>query len=61
VEAENKQKKQRQKTIVPKTKLIFTIMIDIRENKEKFIDAACWVAVLSAAAYFVIRIIVELF
>jgi len=31
------------------------------ENKEKFIDAACWVAVLSAAAYFVIRIIVELF
>lgn len=31
------------------------------ENKEKFIDAACWVAVLSAAAYFVIRIIAELF
>lgn len=31
------------------------------ENKEKLMDVLCWVAVLSAAAYFVIRIIVELF
>jgi len=31
------------------------------ENKEKLMDILCWTAVLSAAAYFVIRIIVELF
>lgn len=31
------------------------------EKKEKVMDVLCWIAVLSAAAYFVIRIIVELF
>jgi hypothetical protein len=31
------------------------------ENKEKLMDVLCWAAVLSAAAYFTIRIIVELF